>query len=474
MRRYKPSYFIKQAFKGMFRNGMMSAASVVVLLACLTVLGVFTMLVSNINYNLSQLDNLNEIIAFSDSTAEYKEGDSFTVAGAVITTDGRVSLGWSTENGTTDVRFENGREATVSASDSSGGVITLYPVWDEILKYDNYVVRYHSSGIKINGSLPEDEKEYLAGEIFTLPETLSAKNSAISFLGWSTLPNSVDPEFQGGESFSVTSETAHGGIINLYAVWSEMPSFATFSIVYDCGRESVTSLPSDYSVRLDAVKKAINALPGIEPGSVRFVSREETMKNEIEGMSDYEGLADFFKNADNPYPDTFIITYGESSQVQELEKLISSIKDVYKTRCRSDIAESINSLKSGVSTVFLWFSVILLAVSVLVIVNTVKLAVEYRSKEIVIMRYIGATKAFIALPFELEGAILGLFSGIISFVIQWIAYGHVAKLVRSSIEMISILPFSSVWQMLLPECLVIGAATGFVGSLIAIWKYLKA
>ena len=458
----------------MFRNGMMSAASIVVLLACLTVLGVFTMLVANINYNLSQLDNLNEIIAFSDSTTEYKDGDSFTVANAVITTDGRISLGWSTENGTTDVRFANGRTATINASDSSGGIITLYPVWDELLVYDNYVIRYYSSGIKINGSLPEDDKEYLAGEIFTLPESLSAKNSAISFLGWSTLPNSVEPEFQGGESFSVTSGAAHGGIINLYAVWSEMPSFATFSVVYDCGRESVTAPPSDYSVRLEAVKKAVNALPGIESGAVRFVSREETMKNEIEGLSDYEGLAELLSGAENPYPDTFIITYGDNTQVQELEERISLIKDVYKTRCRSDIAESINSLKSGVSTVFLWFSVILLAVSVLVIVNTVKLAVEYRSKEIVIMRYIGATKAFIALPFELEGAMLGLFSGIISFIIQWIAYDHVAKLVKSSIEMITILPFGSVWQMLLPECLIIGAATGFIGSLIAIWKYLKA
>jgi len=69
MRRYNFLYFIGQAFKGLWRNGVMTAASVVVLVSCLLLTGTFASLVQNINYNLSELDLLNEIVLFLDKDA---------------------------------------------------------------------------------------------------------------------------------------------------------------------------------------------------------------------------------------------------------------------------------------------------------------------------------------------------------------------------------------------------------------------
>lgn len=64
MRRYSVMYFISQSFKGLFRNGIMSLASITVLMSCLIVMGCFGLLVVNINSNLDSLGDMNEIVAF--------------------------------------------------------------------------------------------------------------------------------------------------------------------------------------------------------------------------------------------------------------------------------------------------------------------------------------------------------------------------------------------------------------------------
>ncbi|MBR0302391.1 MAG: ABC transporter permease [Clostridia bacterium] len=66
-RRYRLSYFISQAIKSLWRNGVMSFASIAVLMSCLVVMGGFALLVKNINTNLNNLSDLNEIVAFCDS-----------------------------------------------------------------------------------------------------------------------------------------------------------------------------------------------------------------------------------------------------------------------------------------------------------------------------------------------------------------------------------------------------------------------
>lgn len=69
-KRYSLFYFIGQGFQGIFRNGVMSFASVAVLMSCLLVLGAFTLLVQNINVNLEEFGLLNEIVVFVDRDAD--------------------------------------------------------------------------------------------------------------------------------------------------------------------------------------------------------------------------------------------------------------------------------------------------------------------------------------------------------------------------------------------------------------------
>ncbi len=72
MRRYNPFYFVLEALKGMKRNGVMTFASIAVLLSCLLVIGGFSLLVLNIDVNLDRIGTLNEIVVFCypDATSE--------------------------------------------------------------------------------------------------------------------------------------------------------------------------------------------------------------------------------------------------------------------------------------------------------------------------------------------------------------------------------------------------------------------
>jgi len=73
MRRYSLGYFISQSFKNIWRNGVMSFASVAVLMSCLVVLGGFVLLVLNINVNLEEFGLLNEIVVFAEQDAAEEE-----------------------------------------------------------------------------------------------------------------------------------------------------------------------------------------------------------------------------------------------------------------------------------------------------------------------------------------------------------------------------------------------------------------
>ena len=73
MRRYNPFYFIGQAFEGLFRNGVMSFASIAVLMSLLVVIGGFTLLVMNIDVNLEQFGLINQIVVFCDREATEEE-----------------------------------------------------------------------------------------------------------------------------------------------------------------------------------------------------------------------------------------------------------------------------------------------------------------------------------------------------------------------------------------------------------------
>ncbi len=90
MRRYNVFYFISQALKGLWRNGVMTFASIAVLMSCLVVIGGFSLLVYNIDVNLEQFGLMNELVVFVDR--ELSEEEIVSIQGTLSSLDNLDSI----------------------------------------------------------------------------------------------------------------------------------------------------------------------------------------------------------------------------------------------------------------------------------------------------------------------------------------------------------------------------------------------
>ena len=200
---------------------------------------------------------------------------------------------------------------------------------------------------------------------------------------------------------------------------------------------------------VEAIGKQISSMENV--ANVTFISKEQALESERERYEEYAYLFDDLKD-DNPL----------------LEQI-----DHVKVKSRVDIAKDIENLKSGVSFVFIWFLAILFVVSIFIIINTIKLTVEARAKEIEAMRYIGATNFFMSAPFILEGALIGVLSAAVASLIGANLYIYVYRALSNNYRMISLVPFDQLRGYMLIGFFAVGILAGVVGSAISLHKYKR-
>jgi len=224
----------------------------------------------------------------------------------------------------------------------------------------------------------------------------------------------------------------------------------------------------------DRIEKEIKGLRELGNLKVTFVSKEQGLEDMKADDPDNAYLYDSIPDEDNPLADSFIIEYDDSSKVQRIEYNLRQIEGVRKVNSHSDIAVRVNSFKNGITLVFFFFFIVLFAVGVFVIINTVNMTVFSRRDEIYVMRFVGAARWFIATPFVLQGIILGAFSGGVSyFIMKWLS-GYVVDTVVAGLDMVTVLPFSEYSHIILYGFLGIGVLSGIIGSTVSIRRPMDA
>ena len=224
-----------------------------------------------------------------------------------------------------------------------------------------------------------------------------------------------------------------------------------------------------------AIFEQIKALDNVDNSEDKtyFVHRDDALAEEKEKYTDYPDLFASLEG-DNPLRHSVVVTYIDNAKVADLDYEIGRIDGIANKNNRLDLALSIEDVKNSISLVLVWFMVILFAVSIFVIINTIKLAVHARREEISIMRYIGATEWFVMLPFIFEGIIIGIISSVLAFFAQWYAYSYVVSMMGENLAFVEIIPFKTVFALVALAFLGIGVLTGIVGSTISTRKHLKA
>lgn len=226
----------------------------------------------------------------------------------------------------------------------------------------------------------------------------------------------------------------------------------------------------------DAIEAKLNEVKGIK--DVEFESKDEAFAK-MEGSSDYnkEILAGYSKE-NNPLPASYIVRLESPEVASSVEsamktdnKYIDGVEDVGNDQ---ELIGTINSFVKIINTVGLVLGVVFVGVSLFLIVNTIKITVYSRRREVGIMKFVGATDWFIRWPFVIEGIIIGLVGGVLSTLLLFAGYNSLyEKIVSSSslympqfIKPMYILTTMS-WQFILA-----GIVIGAIGSVIALRKFL--
>ncbi len=214
------------------------------------------------------------------------------------------------------------------------------------------------------------------------------------------------------------------------------------------------------------IEKTIKSLD-----NVKEVTRNTKAEQLADLKEDNSAYADISEE-ENPLSDAFTIKYYDNKTVQDLVHHLEQIPGKDYVRNNVSVANNVESIKNTIMLIFVWFLVILFVVSVFIIINTIKLTVYSRRKEISIMRYIGATNWFITLPFLCEGAIIGLVSGALSFFVMKFGYSALLTSFGEVFKMISFINFSEVDGIMVLLTIGIGTVTGILGSTVSLRKYL--
>lgn len=256
-------------------------------------------------------------------------------------------------------------------------------------------------------------------------------------------------------------------------------SFALISENIDYNLQDVSDL-NEIEVFLDfdaddetvrAVERAIRALDNVK--EVTFISKEEGLVDMQGEFADYAELFEDITDEENPLPDKFRVLYTDNAGVTSLDYALKQIEGVRRVNSRLDVAATVDSLQSGVSIIFVWFTVLCVVVCVFVMFNTIKISVYSRRDEITIMRYIGASRSYIAAPFLLEGAIIGSVGATVAFFVEEAIYSVLMRFVSAKMGIVKLYEFGEVTSTLLLLFFGIALFTGVVGSLTSLGKYVE-
>ncbi len=287
----------------------------------------------------------------------------------------------------------------------------------------------------------------------------------------------------------------------------------------------------DDKVSYEDFNMLYNDLKAIEyVEKVEVVSKEDALKKMEEKIPSYmlEGL-----NEDNPLPRTFEVyldnTKNQAYVLTKVNLLKSEIEQKYATLSEEDIQNTSENTESDntetppvdpdipqvseepsaqdvldnlapkemiriaytdtnrlivVNNVIRIGSIVIITgmafLSIVIIMNTIKLTVNSRKREINIMKYVGATDGFIRWPFIIEGVLIGAIGAIIPTVVGWLSYTELLKLINDTVPFIKNIYSSGLFKTadeiffyLSPISIIFGILIGVIGSVSSIRKHLK-
>ena len=229
---------------------------------------------------------------------------------------------------------------------------------------------------------------------------------------------------------------------------------------------------SDATLTVNDVQQKILSVDNVDPDNIEFVPKEKGFSSLMDRFDEKLKIIDTLGDTANILPDAFKVGFKDPTRYETTVQQLKNLPEVYTVRDNREYAEKLMGINQTVTVVGAWIVGLLLVVSLFIITNTIKLTMYVRKLEISIMKSVGATDWFIRMPFLVEGIIIGLVAGLISFGLVSYIYSAAASSITNVLAT-GVMPYSSMIVNLLIAFIGSGVLSGSIGSLVSIRKYLR-
>ena len=219
-----------------------------------------------------------------------------------------------------------------------------------------------------------------------------------------------------------------------------------------------------------SVGTVINRIDNV--AQANFVHREQALE---EFIAEYEDPSVFVGTEADTLEHRFVVVLKDNRKLDETITALLNVPGVVDVKAFQELAQGFSTIQDVLHLVSIVIIAVLLVVSLLIISNTVKLAMYDRREEIAIMKMVGATNGFIRLPFVVEGFCLGMLGAGIAFGLEWLMYdalvGKVAAM--DTLQLFSFVPFQELLIPMIATFTAAGLFVGIIGSWASIRKFMN-
>ena len=213
---------------------------------------------------------------------------------------------------------------------------------------------------------------------------------------------------------------------------------------------------------------------------VNFFSRQQAWEEMQSDMSEKEKALfgdEYFDYI--PLPDTYRIRVSDIGELSKTVAEISKLDFVESVQSPNDFADILIGIRNLCAILFSAITLSLIIVCFVIISNSTRASVYARRREINIMRYVGASKSFIEIPFFVEGLVIGILSAGIAFGLTWFAYTKVYTMLSTDVDMFQIfgltalIPFETIAIRTGIAYLICGIFLSAIGTVVSTRKHLN-
>lgn len=230
---------------------------------------------------------------------------------------------------------------------------------------------------------------------------------------------------------------------------------------------------------IDSTQQQLEAVSHV--AAVTFISKEEalkTLRSELKDKSIVEQLNT------NPLPASFEVKADDAANLDAIRTAImrpgangkpNPISPIIsKPFDRQQASEQIEQVTSALKIVLTVMTALLIAASLMLIGNTIRLSIYTRRREVEVMRLVGATRWFIRWPFMIEGVVVGFVGGLVAILILWLGKLTVVDPLSSDFSFLaaqndSTLSFPALVAILFAAAVLVST----IGSGITLRRFLK-